>query len=156
MRVGYVVLKYLNLAIKLFFLRERNSSVRCIVNRYLFSSIFLFIYLRFLRLLVLFYEANLKEGVVTDEDLQLIADAVKVKRKRFGRALGLGDDDLDGIVIENPGIIYEQSYQILRKWKQSRPRQSDASYYAIAQALCDRTVDMKRVCLLPSVAKKRN
>ena len=106
-----------------------------------------------------FYEAKLKKGVVSDGDLRVIAKAVIGKRKRFGRALGLKDEDLDGIVEENPRDTSEQSYQILRKWKQSRS-QSEASYYAIAQALCDRTVDMEALCqtscLLPSVAKKRN
>ena len=53
----------------------------------------------------------------------------------------MSDDDLDKIVEENKGDISEQSYQIVRKWRQSN-KKTDITYNALAQALLDRTVKM--------------
>lgn len=104
--------------------------------------IFLFIYFHlFVCLYILFCEGNLKPGRVNSNDLRSIADAVKGKRQRLGRALVLKDNDVEQIVNEHRGI-YEQSYQILRKWWQGG---SKATYSALAQALHDRTVNMGRV-----------
>ena len=82
---------------------------------------------------------NLKPGRVDQADLLAIASEVQEERKRFGRALGVKDNDLHRIEQENPENIAEQSYKILTEWNQGRIGK-DASYYAIAQALCDRTV----------------
>ncbi|KAJ7361989.1 hypothetical protein OS493_013075 [Desmophyllum pertusum] len=84
---------------------------------------------------------NVKPGCV--QDLQSIANAVKGKRKRLGRALGLEDNDVEQIVDENRGKIYEQSYQILQKWCQAYGH--EATYSVLAQALNDRTVNMGTV-----------
>ena len=80
---------------------------------------------------------------VSDGDLQSIALAVKGKRKRLGRVLGVTDDQLDSIVEENPRDVSEQSYQILRSWKSGKG--SGATYNELAQALLDRTVLMESV-----------
>ncbi|KAL9956246.1 hypothetical protein ACROYT_G037696 [Oculina patagonica] len=84
---------------------------------------------------------NVKSGSISD--LVSIADAVKGKRKRLGRALGLTDDQVGTIVEENRGKVEEQSYQILLKWKSAKGR--NATYIELAQALIDRTVDMRTV-----------
>lgn len=89
----------------------------------------------------MFYEENVKSGSISD--LVSIADAVKGKRKRLGRALGLTDDQVGTIVEENRGKVEEQSYQILLKWKSAKGR--NATYIELAQALIDRTVDMRTV-----------
>ena len=85
----------------------------------------------------------MKRGPVSDEDLTDIGAKVQGKRKRLGIALGLKDHELDVIERENPKKIHEQSYQILLKWL--RERGGEATYHALAQALCDRTVMMRRV-----------
>ena len=81
-------------------------------------------------------------GRVNNTDLPSIANEVKGKRQRLGRALGLNDNDVEQLVKENQNIS-EQSYQILRKWREANG--SKATYEALAQALHDRTVDMKIV-----------
>lgn len=86
---------------------------------------------------------NLKEGPIDDRALQAISHDVKGKRKRLGRALGLRDDRLDDIEEENPKDAPEQSYQILRAWRNKNGK--NASYCALAQALYDRTVNLSRV-----------
>ena len=93
---------------------------------------------------ILTFEAkNLKQGCVSEGDLQNISFKVQRKRKRVGRALGLDDDNLDVIEEEYRDNISEQSYQILLKWK--RKRGTEATYHALSRALCDRTVMMKHV-----------
>lgn len=93
---------------------------------------------------ILIFEAKkLKQGCVSYEDLQNISSKVQRKRKRVGRALGLDDDNLDVIEEEYRDNISEQSHQILLKWK--RKRGTEATYHALARALCDRTVMMKHV-----------
>ena len=84
-----------------------------------------------------------KQGLVSDEDLPGIGAAVQGTRKRLGRALRLKDNELDVTERENLKKIYEQSYQILLKWL--RERGGEATYHALAQALCDRTLMMRRV-----------
>lgn len=87
------------------------------------------------------YEAgNLKEGPIDSKALPDIAEAVMGKCKRLGRALGVKDNRLDKIVMDNPKKGSEQSYQILRAWKQAKG--NGASYYSLAQALYDRTVSL--------------
>lgn len=83
---------------------------------------------------------NLKEGPIDRRDLPDIAEAVMGKCKRLGRALGVKDNRLDKIVMDNPKKGSEQSYQILRAWKQANG--NGASYYSLAQALYDRTVNL--------------
>ena len=93
---------------------------------------------------ILTFEAkNLKQGCVSEGDLQNISFKVQRKRKRVGRALGLDDDNLDVIEEDYRDNISEQSYQILLKWMQKRG--TEATYHALARALCDRTVMMKHV-----------
>lgn len=94
---------------------------------------------------LIFEAKNLKhpEGCVSEGDLQNISLKVQRKRKRVGRALGLDDDNLDVIEEEHRDDISEQSYQILLKWK--RKSGTEATYHALARALCDRTVMMKHV-----------
>lgn len=88
---------------------------------------------------------NLKEGPIDDSALHAISHAVKGKRKRLGRALGLKEDRLDDIEEENPKDAPEQSYQILRAWRNAKGK--NASYCALAQALYDRTVSLSRVVM---------
>ena len=92
----------------------------------------------------IFEAKKLKQGHVSIKDLQNISSKVRLQRKRVGRALGLGDDDLEVIELEYLGKITEQSYQILLKWMQTS-RSTEATYHALARALCDRTVMMKHV-----------
>ena len=95
---------------------------------------------------------NLKPGRVSGPDLRDIAQDVKEVRKRFGRALGVKDSNLEEIVQGNPRDIAEQSYKILTKWSQARSSE-DASYNAIAQALYDRTVNRPKLVLKFCVKK---
>lgn len=101
---------------------------------------------------IFFYEENVKPGSVTSGDLLKIASAVKGKRKRLGRALGITDDQLDGIEEENRQNVSEQSYQILQKWKSAKGRR--ATYNELAQALLDRTVVMTNVVTEHCLASK--
>ena len=79
---------------------------------------------------------------MADKDVMRIAKAVVNKWKRVGRALGMEDTVLDTIEKDEKGNT-EQSYQMLRKWKQqSFP---NATYEALAKALLHRTVYMSRV-----------
>ena len=98
----------------------------------------------------MFFKGELKAGPVSRDDLRGIADAVKQKRKRFGRALGISDDDIKTVVEEHQSNISEQSYQILQKWVQN---ERQATYNVLAQALLDRTVMMRSImkefCLVP-------
>lgn len=97
------------------------------------------------------FQGELKAGRVSPKDLYGIAHAVKGKRKRLGRALGVSDDQIDTVVEENRSKVSEQSYQIFQKWMQQKG--SHATYDALAQALLDRTVMMTSVmkdyCLAP-------
>lgn len=83
-------------------------------------------------------DLNLKKLRISDEDHRDISRRVASKRRRLGRALGLGDEDLEAIMEDNANATNEQSYQILQKWMQSNG--AKATYYALAQALYDRTV----------------
>lgn len=92
---------------------------------------------------LIFEAKNLKQGCVSEGDLQNISLKVQRKRKRVGRALGLDDDNLDVIEEEHRDDISKQSYQILLRWKQKSG--TEATYHALARALCDHTVMMKHV-----------
>ncbi|CAH3040190.1 unnamed protein product [Pocillopora meandrina] len=83
---------------------------------------------------------NLKEEPIDDKALSSIAAAVMKKCQRLGRALGINNDRLDKIAMDNPKDGFEQSYQMLRAWKQANVY--NASYYSLAQALYDRTVNL--------------
>ena len=116
---------------------KAHKSV-CYRELFMFTCTYLFV------LSILTFEAkNLKQGCVSEGDLQNISFKVQRKRKRVGRALGLDDDNLDVIEEEHRDNISEQSYQILLKWK--RKRGTKATYHALARALCDCTVMMKHV-----------
>ena len=89
---------------------------------------------------------KLKKGTVQDKDIREISFlvAVKEKRKRICRALldvENADSQLANIAQERD--IDEQTYQILRKWKQSKG--CLATYETLAQALIDRTVNLDQV-----------
>ena len=90
---------------------------------------------------------KLKKGTVQDQDIRKISysAAVKEKRKRICRAL-LGVENADSHLadIAQNQDIEEQTYQIFRKWKQSKPR-TFVTYQALAQALLDRTVNLDQV-----------
>ena len=83
-------------------------------------------------------------GQVSDRDLMSIADWIKGKPKRFGRVLGLQDNDLDAIEQERRLDPLETSYEVLKKWKQWRA--SEATYKVIADSLCNRTVNLRNKC----------
>ena len=91
----------------------------------------------------IFEAKKLKQGLVSEEDLWYISSKVWPRLKKVGRALGLGDDDLDVIGKEYSEEKSDKSYQILLKWMHKRG--SEATYHALARALCDRTVMMKHV-----------
>ena len=90
---------------------------------------------------------KLKKGTVQDQDIMKISysAAVKEKRKRICRAL-LGVENADSHLadIAQNQDIGEQTYQIFRKWKQSKGL-TFATYQALAQALLDRTVNLDQV-----------
>ena len=90
---------------------------------------------------------KLKKGTVQDQDIRKISysAAVKEKRKRICRAL-LGVENADSHLadIAQNQDIEEQTYQIFRKWKQSK-RRTFVTYQALAQALLDRTVNLDQV-----------
>lgn len=91
----------------------------------------------------MFYEENVKEGCVSRDDLTSISYDVKGKRKRLGRALGITDPVLVGIVDDCRGDSDEQSLKILRKWQTANG--TKATYRKLAEALLDRTVELKIV-----------
>ena len=62
------------------------------------------------------------------------------KCKRLGRVLGVDDDRLDEIVMDNPKKVSKQSNKILKAWKLANG--NGTSYYSLAQALYDRTVNL--------------
>lgn len=69
---------------------------------------------------------------VSDEDVGKISmDVVKVW-KPLGRALGISDADLNIIDLDNSNAVYEKSYQMLTKWKQTKV--SKANYGDLAKA----------------------
>ena len=90
---------------------------------------------------------KLKKGAVQEEDIRKISNsaAVKEKRKAICRAL-LGVEKADSHLagIPQDEDIEEQTFQILRKWKQSKGR-NFATYEVLAQALRDRTVNLNQV-----------
>ena len=77
---------------------------------------------------------------MAQKDVMDIAKAVVNEWKRVGRALGMEDATLDTIEQDNKRNTAEQSYQMLRQWKQQNP--SNVTYGALAEALLHRTVDM--------------
>ena len=83
---------------------------------------------------------NLKEGPIDSKALSDIAGAVMRRCKRLGRALGVKDARIDEIVMNYPKKVNEQSFLILRAWKLAN--YDGASYYSLAQALYDRTVQL--------------
>ena len=90
---------------------------------------------------------KLKKGAVRDEDIRKISNlaAVKEKRKAICRAL-LGVEKADSHLanIAQYQDIEEQTFQIFRKWKQSKGR-NFTTYEVLAQALCDRTIKLNQV-----------
>ena len=90
---------------------------------------------------------KLKKGAVQEEDIRKISysAAVKEKRKAICRAL-LGVEKADSHLadIAQYQDIGEQTFQILKKWKQSKGRKF-ATYEVLAQALHDRTVNLDQV-----------
>ena len=47
-----------------------------------------------------------------------MADKIPVRWKAIGRLLGLEDSRISQIEIDNKGDVYEQSYAMLKAWKQ--------------------------------------
>ncbi|PFX23158.1 hypothetical protein AWC38_SpisGene12316 [Stylophora pistillata] len=83
-------------------------------------------------------DLNLKKLRISEEDHRDISRRVASKRRRLGRALGLGDENLEAIMEDNANDTNEQSFKILQKWMQSNG--AKATYDVLAQALYDRTV----------------
>ena len=57
--------------------------------------------------------------MIEDKFLHAIADEVEVKAicVKLARTLGVPDTDIDDIVKKHMNEPYEQSYQLLKKWK---------------------------------------
>lgn len=85
----------------------------------------------------------MKERPIDGKTLRDIADDVKEKRRQLGRALGLKDKRLYDIEQADLNNVHEQSFKILRAWVQANEK--GVSYYALAQALSDRTVSLGSV-----------
>ena len=109
-------------------------------------SIYLFVYL-FVCLLIyslcVFLDKNVKQQEITSIDLRSISKEIIKKRFRLGRALGVADSDLEEIKEKYRRQILDQSFRILKKWKDNKGR--GATFRTLAQALLDRTVVLKSV-----------
>ena len=92
--------------------------------------------MRFLLLLIFtfmrFFGAAVKEGIPSDEDLELLSVKV-VKWKTLGRRLIIEEAELTAINQENEGLS-EKAYAMLKKWKQKNA--SEATYRCLYDALC--------------------
>ena len=95
----------------------------------------LFLIFTFMR----FLGAAVKEGIPSDDDLELLS--VKVEKwKKLGRRLKLEDAQLTALHQENEELS-EKVFAMLIKWKQKNA--SDATYRCLYDALCHVLVNRK-------------
>ena len=99
--------------------------------------------MRFLLLLIFtfmrFLGAAVKEGIPSDEDLELLS--VKVEKwKTLGRRLIIEEAELTALQQENEGLS-EKAYAMLKKWKQKNA--SEATYRCLYDALCHKLMNRK-------------
>ena len=99
--------------------------------------------MRFLLLLIFtfmrFLGAAVKEGIPSDEDLELLS--VKVEKwKTLGRRLIIEEAELTAFNQENEGLS-EKAYAMLKKWKQKNA--SEATYRCLYDALCHKLMNRK-------------
>ena len=99
--------------------------------------------MRFLLLLIFtfmrFLGAAVKEGIPSDDDLELLS--VKVEKwKKLGRRLKLEAAELTALHQENEELS-EKVFAMLIKWKQKNA--SEATYRCLYDALCHKLVNRK-------------
>ena len=82
-------------------------------------------------------DTHFRLGTPSQNDIMNLAAQVMPVWKRLGRALGLSNETLYEIEADFAGV-YEQSYQMFRKWLQMKG--SGATYSTLAIALQHETV----------------
>ena len=108
---------------------SKNMAL-CKLMRFLLLLIFTFMW---------FLGAAVKEGIPSDEDLELLS--VKVEKwKTLGRRLKIGDAELTALHQENEELS-EKAYIMLKKWKQKNA--SEATYRCLYDALCHKSMNRK-------------
>ena len=76
---------------------------------------------------------------IADIDFINLANEILLKWEIIGRLLGVKDSSIDQISADKAGSIYEQSYAMLKAWKNSQP-DSNAPCEQLKQALCHKLV----------------
>lgn len=82
----------------------------------------------------------LKEGVVSDDDLEELSNSISKLWMKLGRRLHVRQEDLDCIDVRWPDL-FDKAYRMLLLWKQKNA--SDATYCFLCQGLCHKFVDRK-------------
>ena len=96
-------------------------------------------------------ESELRQGIPTDNEIiHLTVDITKTWRK-LGLLLGLTEPQLDQIEGDHTTDIGEQSYVMLKRWRECEG--SAATYGKLAEALNHNSIDRSDLCMKYCVAK---
>ena len=90
-------------------------------------------------------ESQVKQGKPTDNEIMCLAQDVMKFWKKLGWLLGLGEPLLDEIEADHATQMYEQSYAMLRRWKECNG--SEATYRKLAEALNHNSINKSDLCM---------
>ena len=98
-------------------------------------------------------ESELKQGILTDNEIMHLAVDISKEWRKVGLRLGLTDTQLDQIEGDHTTDISEQSYVMLKRWKECEG--SAATYGKFAKALNHNSIGRSDLCMKYCVAKHR-
>ena len=90
-------------------------------------------------------ESQVKQGKPTDNEIMCLAQDVMKFWKKLGCLLGLREPLLDEIEADHATQMYEQSYAMLRRWKECNG--SEATYRKLAEALNHNSINKSDLCM---------